>query len=224
MTMHDEWQDRLSDYLDDELSEEDRDAVAAHIESCASCAALLRDLATVARVAAGAPVREPAVDLWADIEQRLTPTTGNPVLDLPSRRYSFSVFELVAAGLVLAVASGFAATRLSRPTAPPPTAVASDLPADILPASFEDSAYDAAVADLETALKTGRDRLDPETVRIVEENLQIVNQALDDARHALADDPANEYLSDYVVETRRRKLSLLRHAAALTTDGELDRP
>jgi hypothetical protein len=219
MTMHDEWANRLSDFLDDELPEQERQAVAAHLESCAACTTLLRDLTAVTHAAAAARIREPASDLWSGIEERLTPTMANRMLDLPRRRFSFSVFELVAAGLVLAAASGFAATRWWRPAAPPPAAVSSELPVDVLPASFEDSAYDAAVADLETALRTGRDRLDPETVRVVEENLDIVNQALEDARHALADDPANEYLSDYVVETRRRKLSLLRHAAALTTEG-----
>jgi hypothetical protein len=81
-----------------------------------------------------------------------------------------------------------------------------------------DAQYDAAVADLEYALKTGRGRLDSSTIAIVEHNLQIIDQAINQAREALVGDPANTYLSSHLVETRRRKLDLLRRATALTTD------
>jgi hypothetical protein len=81
-----------------------------------------------------------------------------------------------------------------------------------------DAQYDAAVADLEKALQTGRGRLDASTIAIVEHNLQIIDQAIGQAREALVGDPANSYLSSHLVEARRRKLDLLRRATALTTD------
>ena len=37
MSMHDEWTDRLSDYLDGELSAEEYSAVEAHLRDCAHC-------------------------------------------------------------------------------------------------------------------------------------------------------------------------------------------
>jgi len=84
--------------------------------------------------------------------------------------------------------------------------------------SLADAQYDAAVADLERALAKGRDRLDKATIAIVEENLSIIDQAISQARVALAADPANSYLSSHLVETRRKKLDLLRRAAALTAE------
>jgi len=81
--------------------------------------------------------------------------------------------------------------------------------------SLADDQYDAAVADLEKALRAGRGRLDKSTIDIVEHNLQIIDQAIAQARDALAADPANTYLSGHLVEARRRKLDLLRRAAAL---------
>ena len=71
---------------------------------------------------------------------------------------------------------------------------------------------------MEKALKAGRGKLDPSTVAVVEHNLQIIDQAINQAREALAGDPANTYLSSHLVEARRRKLDLLRRATALTTD------
>jgi len=81
-----------------------------------------------------------------------------------------------------------------------------------------DAQYDAAVADLEKALKADRDRLDASTIAIVEHNLQIIDQAINQARDALVADPANTYLSSHLVEARRRKLDLLRRATALATE------
>jgi hypothetical protein len=80
---------------------------------------------------------------------------------------------------------------------------------------FADAQYDAAVADLEKAVKNGRGRLDKATIDIVEHNLQIIDQAIAQASDALAADPANGYLSGHLIEARRRKLDLLRRAAAL---------
>jgi tetratricopeptide (TPR) repeat protein len=87
---------------------------------------------------------------------------------------------------------------------------------DAVPVGFADAQYDAAVADLEKALRDGRGRLDKTTIAIVEHNLQIIDQAIEQARQALEADPANDYLSSHLVEARRRKLDLLRRATELT--------
>ncbi len=84
--------------------------------------------------------------------------------------------------------------------------------------SLGDAQYDAAVSDLERALDKGRGRLDKTTIAVVEQNLKIIDQALAQAQAALAADPANSYLTSHLVETRRRKLDLLRRAAALVTE------
>ena len=81
-----------------------------------------------------------------------------------------------------------------------------------------DAQYDAAVTDLEKALSAGRGHLDASTVATVEHNLQIIDQAISQAREALVADPANSYLSSHLVEARRRKLELLRRATALATE------
>jgi hypothetical protein len=84
--------------------------------------------------------------------------------------------------------------------------------------SMADAQYDAAVADLEKALTAGRGRVDASTIAIVEHNLQIIDQAINQAREALTGDPADSYLSSHLVEARRRKLDLLRRATALASE------
>ncbi|HEX2095227.1 MAG TPA: zf-HC2 domain-containing protein [Longimicrobiaceae bacterium] len=80
-----------------------------------------------------------------------------------------------------------------------------------------DPTYDVAVADLERILDEGRDRLDPATVQTLEESLRTIDGAIEDARRALAADPANTELNTYLAGTRERKLELLRQASKIVT-------
>ncbi len=50
---------------------------------------------------------------------------------------------------------------------------------------------------------------------MIEKNLGIIDRAIRDAQSALAADPANSYLNLHLAQEMRRKLELLRQAAAL---------
>jgi hypothetical protein len=52
---------------------------------------------------------------------------------------------------------------------------------------------------------------------VLEESLRTIDRALARARDALARDPSDTYLNAHLAETMRRKLDLLRRAAALAT-------
>jgi hypothetical protein len=77
-----------------------------------------------------------------------------------------------------------------------------------------DPRYAAQVADLERAIAQPG-RLDTATVRVIERNLRIIDRAIRSAQSALAADPRNSYLNLHLAQEMRRKLELLRQAAAL---------
>jgi len=216
--MHDAITDQLSDYLDGELSAGESAAIDAHLRECADCNAVLNDLKRIVAQAQHLEDRPPSADLWAGVERRIEQIT-------PPRRVSFTLPQLAAAAALLMAVSAGAAIKLAAPQGAAPAPVeqraaatpdgSADVSAIAEPVSFSDAQYDAAVADLEKALKAGRGRLDQSTIAIVEHNLQIIDHAIAQARDALAADPANAYLSSHLVEARRRKLDLLRRAAAL---------
>jgi len=270
--VHQEWTDRLSDYLDGELPEDERKAVDEHLRGCASCAAVLNDLKRVVARAASVDARPPQADLWRGIAARLgesaKPARVVPLPAREARRLAFTLPELAAAAALLIAVSGGAAWQLearmgrsairqaqgipsssrdggphdasgdrsraredrgTEPGVRPDSPVALGVGADgngaadfarVGNVSMADAQYDAAVADLEQALKAGRGRLDASTVAIVEHNLQIIDQAINQAREALVGDPANAYLSGHLVEARRRKLDLLRRATALASETD----
>lgn len=75
--------------------------------------------------------------------------------------------------------------------------------------------YDAAANDLEAVLQARRDRLSPATVRVIEESLHAIDQAIGEAHAALEREPASKDLLDLLDSVYRQKLDLLRRANAL---------
>jgi hypothetical protein len=78
-----------------------------------------------------------------------------------------------------------------------------------------DPRYDATVAELRQLLTAERTQLDTSTVRILEQNLAVIDRALNEAQRAVAKDPANPYLRAHLASTMRRKVDLLRRATVI---------
>jgi anti-sigma factor RsiW len=210
--------DRLSSYLDGELDSASRTQVEAHLAQCGDCRDTLRDLRAIVAAAPDYEGRAPARDLWFGIAARIDQTRVVALPTRPAQRL-FTLRQLVAASVLLAATAGGLAWVAARRGAGEVSAEAGQAPADpalrlagLVPRA--DSAYEGAVADLEQVLVEGRARLDTATVRIIEQNLAVIDQAIAEARAAIAADPANAYLSSQVAANMRRKLDLLRRTAA----------
>ena len=213
---------RLSDYLDDEdLSSAERSEIEAHLDGCAECRATLDELREV--VGRAAAIREktdsaPETELWSGIQDRLGSRDVLPFPVPAARRVSFTIPQLVAAGLALMVLSGSMVWMMrvgqGRADIPPMAAAENPRPVNV---SASDAGYEEAIADLERALEAGRDRLDPQTIRVIEANLMAIDRMIAQSREALAADASNSFLNMHLADARRRKLELLRNATALAS-------
>lgn len=76
-------------------------------------------------------------------------------------------------------------------------------------------AYDHEIAGMRALVAERRDSLDPVTVRVLERNLRIIDQAIAESRAALAQDPKSGLLAEQLTRAMKRKLELLRTAADL---------
>ena len=219
----------LSAYLDDDLEAAQRAAVETHLRGCDECRAVVDDLRRLRDQAAAWPAdATPSSDLWAGIAARLEPrpvATGARLLRWRQRRWSMGIAELAAAAaLVAAVTAGL--LWRGAPGAPAPGAGPVPVLAQVEPVgtpegaitsvSFADAQFDAAVADLERVVREQRDQLNPRTVQVLERNLQIIDEAIREARAALDNDPANALLNAHLAGARQRKLNLLRQAALIS--------
>lgn len=222
--MVDKWTDRLSDYLDGELRASEREALEAHLLECSDCGVTLRQLEAVVMRAGQVIDREPPADLWPRIAERIAMggAAGLPELATSRgrRRVSFSIPQLAAASVVLMLMSaGTMYVMLQGEAAAPVAGVTQTQqrpqPVGVATVRAVTRNYDAAVAELEGVLERNRGQLDTTTVRVLEQNLAIIDRAINDARAALGQEPSNPYLTRYLDQAMQRKVQLLRRATSV---------
>jgi anti-sigma factor RsiW len=214
--MNDQWTNRLSEYLDDELDAAERLELESHLATCANCATTLVELRRVVGRALALDDRPPARDLWPGIAARIGVSTDDVAARRARRRISFTVPQLVAASITLIVVSaGVARLTTGRRSVPTPLRGPVDVPA-VQNAIFSkaDSSADQAVGQLRQALADGQrtGRLDPVTVRKLEHSLGVIDSAIAEAKRALVLDPQSPYLNHHLADTMRHKLEFLREA------------
>jgi hypothetical protein len=231
--MHNEIINQLSAYLDGELSPDERARIDAHVTACDECRVVLDDLKAIVVTAPYYEGRAPSRDLWAGIQQGIGDAKEVEFTRRPSPavRRQFSLGQLIAASLAFAaIAGGSVYAVLKQPVAsyqqPAPIAE-NPSPVDRSPSPRISNAsaragevYDAAVGDLERVLAEGRDQLDVKTLKVIEDNLRIIDRAIAEARSAIAADPANGYLRGQVAANMRRKLDILRQATDVLRSAE----
>jgi anti-sigma factor RsiW len=218
--MHETWRDRLSEYLDGELAPDERATLERHLAECADCRTALGELQAVVERAHGLEDREPAAALWAGIAERIghDPQMIGLAGRRRRRRVSFSVPQLLAAGITLMMVTAGGVWLSLGPRSP--SGMSQGAADDAVePSAFVAAmpGFESAVGDLQVVLAEHRDQLDSATVRVLEENLAIIDKAIEEAREALDRDPANAYLNQHLADNMWRKVRLLRQAAAIAT-------
>jgi anti-sigma factor RsiW len=215
--MTDQWMHRLSEYLDGDLTPVERSELEEHLAACETCRRVLDELRIVMAQAAVLPDREPEADLWPAVRDAIAQGRVVPIQTArTARRFSFSLAQVTAAAAALALVSATAVWLAvgkrdvaNRPS--PDTASVRPVSVSFDPRGRADS----AITELERILAEEHGRLDTSTVRILAQNLALIDRAIEQARKALESDPGNAYLNDHLARTMRKKIDVLRRAADL---------
>ncbi len=206
--------ERLDDYVAATLNENDEATLLSHLAACAACAAEERGLRSLLRQATELPREmQPARDLWPGIAARL----GRRAKLLGFQPRATHLAWLAAAA---AIAIALSATLTTRTGGIVPASQAPRL----VPAGFDgvqgvlaaERGFEQAAATLMQALERDRGALSPETLKVVEENLLLIDNALADVRRALEKDPASRELTSLLTATHRRKLETLQRVVRLS--------
>lgn len=225
---HEQWTERLSGYIDGDLSPDEHGALEEHLSECSSCRRVLEELRDVVARASELGETRPERDLWPGVAaaiggplQAVSQSGSGDVIQLPVSRPGsprkglfFTAPQLAAASIVLVVASaaatlwagpGLGVRSASESSAVPSNAVLAVSDPITPPPDLAEE-----LAGLEAALADARAELDPNTVRILEKNLGVIERAIDESVRALAVDPGNEFLREHLNQAFREKAGYLR--------------
>lgn len=213
--------DRCDRYLDGRLDPSEADAVREHLENCRSCADEFGFLRGLREQAATLPrALDPPRDLWPGIAQRIA--EAKVVRGRFVRR-----ILMAAAAAFLVVGSVVTSYLVGRQTALTEVSVGSQVPtpdpglSDVLLASLSGLGvddYGATRAALLNALEARQHELSPETMRVVRENLLVIDKAMDSIATALGEDPENQALMRQLASAYRRQVDLLQRAVRLPSE------
>ena len=215
----------LDDYATGELAEDARAPVEEHIASCEICRAEVEGLRRILARAAELPKSiDPPTDAWQSIRSAIEHDKGAIAAHQqePSR-WSLRRPYMMAAAIVLVAVLSSAGTvlyldaksngaQVGATGTPPNTAT----PATLAAFTIEENTYLRNVAVLQDLLDQQEASLAPETVAQLKASLRTIDEAILEARNALARDPANKTLIEMLSGTYRQKMDLMRRTAEMT--------
>jgi anti-sigma-K factor RskA len=217
----------LDDYVTGELTEDARAPVADHIAVCAICAAEVESLTTILARAAELPKSiEPPAEAWSNIraaierdKEAIAGYHTSSASGLWRRPY---VLAAAAALLVVLSSTGTAFYMNARSAGGNSSRSAANsqmtgaTPATLAAFTIEENNYLRNVAVLQDLLDQQEALLAPETVAQLKASLRTIDEAILEARNALARDPANKMLIEMLSGTYRQKMDLMRRTAEMT--------
>jgi hypothetical protein len=210
--------DQLQDYREGLLSPDEHEMISVHLGECPTCSENLVGLSDLMNGLAELPEEAtPARDLWPQIEWRIGGSEVAQEGQPPRRSVTMPLWQLLAASITVALVSGGAvwtflagSPQSSAPFLTGPATMAQ--PAG-LQTGYED--YERAALELEGILAEAQGILDPETIRVLEANLMLIDEAIAESLGALSEDPGSRTLRRILSETMRRKMDLLQQVATV---------
>jgi hypothetical protein len=198
---------QINDLVDETLSDDEQSRVLTHISACAECRAEVDALRHVLHRVGQLPTSiQPQRDLrpatWAKSERKT----------LWSFRYPLAA----AAVLLIALSSAITYFVTRDDESGPVVRMTQTQNTNTVDLVSLERQYSNEVEELQRALRQNREALSPETIRILEENLRIIDSAINEARAALTNDPASHTLGEMLKSAYQRKLDLLKQAARST--------
>jgi len=197
--------------------------VADHIAACAICDAEVESLKAILARAADLPRSvDPPPEAWLNIRAAIERDKEAVAANRgTSEKFWRRPYMLAAAVVLAAVLSSGGTALYLNSRADSSRVTASNTGSGATPATFvaftiEENTYLRNVAVLQDLLDQQEASLAPETVAQLKASLRTIDEAILEARSALARDPANKMLIEMLSGTYRQKMDLMRRTAEMT--------
>jgi anti-sigma factor RsiW len=213
-----EIQPRLSAHVDGALPAAERADVARHLEQCAACRGVVRDLERLRAVARELGPMRPPDHVWLEIAGQVHATAGpapRPVA-VDARRPVVWQWVGLAAMLVMVTMAVYFVMR-APDVAPDAGNAGQDAAvqavADELRLAMQH--YDNAITKLEALTKNNSGAIDPVIAATLQKNLAVVDAAIAESRVAVASNPESDSARESLFEALRRKVGVLQATVTL---------
>jgi len=220
-----ECQELLSDYLDGDLSDRQRQEADTHMRDCTRCASLRNDLARIIHASASLPLHTPSERVWNGVQREIG---GGSVVAGPrqwwdrlsARRFDFSISarELVTAAAGLVVLDGTLwAVHVASPGSLPQvnwSELGTNQQANIMPLSMSESREEVAnlrqaVDDMTRRLEERQPAWSPELRATYAKTVADLDTRIADAQKAYDADGGTEATRAPLMDALRDKLRAL---------------
>ena len=217
----------LDDYVTGDLSEDALAPVAEHVSICAICSAEVESLRRILERAMELPKSiDPPAEAWSNIRSAILRDEkvaesraggiGGAFLRVPW--VMAAAAALVVAALSSTITALYLNSRVASRTAS--TAIGSSTepatPESLAAFTIEENNYLRQASMLQDLLDQQESSLAPETVAQLKTSLRTIDEAIAEARNALARDPSNKLLVEMLSANYKQKVDLLRRSTEIT--------
>jgi hypothetical protein len=224
MTMCTEIQTQVSAFADGDLDPAERATVQAHLDACAACRGVLRDLEQLRSTARHLGGLTPPPHVWMEIAGRIRLDAPPPAAAEPrASRTALWQWTALAAVLLLVTLGVYLVRRI--PASPSvPGAAAGNAPAigsvQTLAEELDQALahYDRAIAELEAMAQDTDSSVDPAVAATIRRNLTAIDGAIAESRAALAANPQSASARDSLVDALMQKVNVLQATVSLVNE------
>jgi len=209
-------QRRVDAYVDETTSRDENDLMAAHIGVCVECrseVAAERELRL--RTAKLQTSIDPPEVVWRGIAESI----AEEKVRRPGFGRGLAVAAAAAALVFAAVLVGYSVGRQhGRVEVALDRSASESAGSQLSFAALDIGAYQVARDELLSALEDRRDSFSQDTLRVVETNLRVIDQAIVRITAALSENPNNPRLTHRLASAYRQQIELLQRATRLPAE------
>jgi hypothetical protein len=162
----------------------------------------------------------PPEEVWKRIAYTIRTEDHQPALPKSRAWLPISIWSnplAIAATVVLALGVGFMIARLL------PNRLPGDDPAELTrwvasELELAEQHYENAIGGLEKIVATEDSTLDADVMAVLQQNLSLIEQAIDESRQAVRQQPDSQIAGASLISALRRKLSLLQNTVLLINE------
>ena len=224
------YQAAIAERLDGPLDATREAALERHLNTCADCSALARDLEQIRLGLSTLETLQPPLAVWTRVKAGVE-TARAPGIRTALRRRLLAL----AASVVIVVGLGaFYLTRPNPGTSAPSSPTASTVTAPAEASRTEDAAslvqsieeelrlaeqhYERAITGLEQAATADQTALEPQLAATLQKNLGVIDQAIAESRSALRAQPSSQPARESLFDAFKNKVTLLQDTISLINE------